>query len=311
MLPLLTTFFFKCFKFLKQVIAEFKGDNVLKYSASLAYYTILSLAPLLVIIIYLSGLLFGKEAMSGEVYTALQDIVGADAAIEIQNAIKNIHLSANNFLSTTLGAIVLLVSATGIFGEMQDSLNKIWGLKLKKKKAWWKVLMDRLVSFSLILSLGFALIVSLALTALITALSTYINRVLPIFEGSILFLLDNLLSLLITTLLFGTIFKVLPDAKIKWKEVIFGALVTAILFTLGKYGIGYYLGKSKIATIYGAAGSIMIVMLWVYYSAAILYLGAVFTKVYAASYGRRIYPNDFAVWIKVEEVPVGSVQLKE
>ena len=116
MSTILTTFFIKCFKFLKQVVAEFKGDNVLKYSASLAYYTILSLAPLLVIIIYLSGLLFGKEAMSGEVYTALQDIIGAEAAIEIQNAIKNIHLSANNFLSTTLGAIVLLVSATGIFG---------------------------------------------------------------------------------------------------------------------------------------------------------------------------------------------------
>jgi len=299
------------FRFNKQVFSEFFADNVLKYSASLAYYTILSLAPLLVIVLFISGVFFGKEAMTGELYAEIKDMVGSDAALEIQNAIQNIHLSKDNFVATTIGVAILVISATGIFGEMQDSLNKIWGLRIKSRKVWWKLLLDRLISFSLILSLGFVLIVSLALNALVAVLSSKIEKLITGMGDSFLFVLDNLISLIITTLLFGTIFKVLPDAKIKWKDVLVGALITAVLFTLGKYGIGFYLGKSKLATIYGAAGSVMIIMLWVYYSAAILYLGAVFTKVYATNFGGRIYPNDYSVWIKIEEIPVKEVTLNE
>lgn len=297
--------------FNKQVILEFIASNVLKYSASLAYYTVLSLAPLLIIILYISGLLFGKEALRGELYGEMKDMVGSGAAIEIQSAIQNIHLSSDNVFATGIGVVILLIGATGIFGEMQDSLNKIWGLRTKTRKVWWKLLLDRLISFSLILSLGFVLIVSLLLNALVAAISTKITGMLAGMGETVLTLIDNLISLFITTVLFGTIFKVLPDAKIKWKDVLFGAFITSLLFMLGKYGIGFYLGKSKLANIYGAAGSVMIIMIWVYYSSAILYLGAVFTKVYATNFGGKIYPNDYSVWIKMEEIPVTDVTLNE
>lgn len=303
--------FLSFFRFLSQVVTEFIGDNVLKYSASLAYYTILSLAPLLVIVLFICGSLFGKDAISGQLYVEINDMVGSQAALEIQNAIAKIHLSNDNVFATSIGAIILIIGATGIFSEMQDSLNKIWGLRTKTRKVWWKLLVDRLISFSLILSLGFVLIVSLALNAVVAALSTKIGILFAGMGETVLLVIDNVISLLITTVLFGTIFKVLPDAKIRWKDVMIGAMVTSILFMLGKYGIGLYLGTSKLASIYGAAGSVMIIMIWVYYSSAILYLGAVFTKVYATNFGGKIYPNDYSVWIKLEEVTVPEVTLKK
>lgn len=299
------------YKFNKQVISEFIADNVLKYSASLAYYTILSLAPLLIIMLYVTGILFGKEAVRGELYSEIKGLVGSDAALQVQTAIQNIHLSPDNLFASSIGVIVLLVGATGIFSEIQDSLNRIWGLKLTSRKVWWKLFIDRLVSFSLILSLGFVLIVSLILNALVAALSSKISQWFSATGEQLLLVMDNVISLFITTLLFATIFKVLPDAKIKWKDVLIGAFITSVLFTLGKYGIGFYLGKSNLANIYGAAGSVMILMIWVYYSAAILYLGAVFTKVYATNFGGKIYPNAYSVWIKIEEIPVSKPIIHE
>ena len=299
------------FKFLKQVFVEFVGDNVLKYSASLAYYTVLSVAPLLVIVLSVSGFLFGKEAINGELYEQIKNLVGSEAASQIQSSIKNIKLHNDNFFATAIGIVVLLIGATGIFGEIQDSLNRIWGLKLKVTRAWWKVITDRLISFSLILCLGFVLIVSLVLNAIAVAISAKVTARMPETGTVFLFAVDTGVSLIITTVLFGAIFKVLPDAKIKWRDVSIGAFITACLFLLGKYGIGFYLGRSNLGNIYGAAGSVMILMIWVYYSSAILYLGAVFTKVYATDFGGKILPNSFSVWIKVEEIPVTSVQLKE
>ncbi|MEJ7625469.1 MAG: YihY/virulence factor BrkB family protein [Ferruginibacter sp.] len=299
------------FKFLKQVIVEYIADNVLKYSASLAYYTTLSLAPMLVIIITVSGWLFGKEAMKGEVYGELHGMVGSDAALQIQSMIQNIHLNSNTPFATIVSLIVLVIGATGIFGEIQDSLNKIWGLKTTSKRIWWKLILDRLISFSIILSLGFVLMVSLALNAVVAAIS----KKLTVFMGgtgeNFILVLDNVISLAITTLMFATIFKVLPDAKIKWKDVIVGAFITSLLFMFGKLAIGFYLGQSNLTSVFGAAGSVIVVMIWVYYSSATLYLGAVFTKVYATDFGGKIYPNDYAVWIKVEEVPVANVTLNE
>ncbi|RYY71492.1 MAG: YihY/virulence factor BrkB family protein [Chitinophagaceae bacterium] len=298
------------FKFNKQVVSEFLADNVLKYSASLAYYTILSLAPLLIIILTITGKLFGQEAVRGELYGQIKDLVGPDAALQVQNTVQNVHLSSDNFFATAIGIVVLVVGATGIFGEIQDSLNKIWGLRLRQmKKVWWKLLIDRLISFSLIISLGFVLIVSLLLNALVAALSAEISSWFSSSGETLLLILDNLLSLAITTVLFGAIFKVLPDAKIKWKDVLIGSLITSSLFMLGKYGIGFYLGQSKLTNIYGAAGSVIILMVWVYYSAAILYLGAVFTKVYATNYGGKIYPNEYSSWIKVEEISIRGVSV--
>ena len=299
------------YKFNKQVISEFIADNILKYSASLAYYTILSLAPLLIIILYVTGILFGKEAISGELYGQIKDLVGSDAALQVQTSIQNIHLSTDNLFASSFGVVLLLVGATGIFGEIQDSLNRIWGLKLTLRKVWWKLIMDRLISFSLIVSLGFVLIVSLLLNALVAALSSRIGQLFSASGETLLWIMDNILSLAITTLLFGTIFKVLPDAKIKWKDVLIGAFMTSVLFALGKYAIGFYIGNSNLSNIYGAAGSVMVLMIWVYYSAAILYLGAVFTKVYATNFGGKIYPNAYSVWIKIEEITVSKPVIHE
>ena len=299
------------YHFIKQVIVEFVDDNVMKYSASLAYYTVFSLAPMLIIIISICGALFGKEAVQGQIYGEIKDLVGGPAALQIQENIKNIHLTKDSPVATIFSVIVLVIGGTGIFGEIQDSLNKIWGLKVKTKKTWWKLILNRILSFSLIISLGFVLIVSLVLNALIAIIGDRLNNLLSGVGKIFIPIIDNVLSFGITTLLFAIIFKVLPDAKIKWKDVSIGAVITAILFTLGKLGIGYYLGRSNMATIYGAAGSVIIIMLWAYYSSVILYLGAEFTKVYANEHGTKIQPSEYSVWVKIEEIPVSEVTLKK
>ena len=298
------------YTYLKQVSEEFLEDDILKYSASLAYYTIFSLAPMLIVIISLSSILFAREAMQGHIYAQIKDLVGAEAAIQIQDIIKNIHITGQSFFASVISVIILLVGATGIFGEVQDSLNKIWGLKVKTRKTWWKLILNRLLSFSLIVSIGFIMMVSLLLNALISAFGNYLGRYFSNFSVTFIQITDNVLIFIATTFLFGLMFKILPDAKIKWKDVLIGGLITSFFFTLGKWGIGYYLGHSNLATIYGAAGSVIIIMVWVYYSAVILYLGAEFTKVYAKLHGGKIYPNEYAIWIKTEEIQVANPALK-
>ena len=298
------------YTYLKQVFTEFAEDNILKYSASLAYYTVFSLAPVLIVIISICGVLFGKEAIQGHIYGQIKGLVGNDAAVQIQETIKNIHLTGHNIFATIISIIVLLIGATGIFGEVQDSLNKIWGLRIKTKKTWWKLIINRLLSFSLILCIGFVMMVSLLLNALVSAFGTFLARYFSEFSVILVQLTDNVLTFIVTTFLFSLMFKVLPDAKIKWKDVLIGGLITSVFFTLGKLTIGYYLGSSNIASVYGAAGSIMIIMVWVYYSSIILYLGAVFTKVYAKLHGGKIYPNEYAIWIKTEETQVANPVLK-
>jgi membrane protein len=302
---------FSIYHFLKQVAAEFIDDNVMKYSAALAYYTVFSLAPMLIIMITICGVMFGQEAVEGRVYLEIKDLVGSPAAIQIQETIKNLHLTKNSPLASTFSVIVLVIGGTGIFGEMQDSLNKIWGLKIIAKKAWWKLIINRLLSFSLIISLGFVLIVSLLLNALVAIVGNHLNNILSGVGKVFIPIIDNVLSFGITSLLFAIIFKVLPDAKIKWRDISIGAFITAILFTLGKFCIGYYLGRTNLASIYGAAGSVIIIMLWAYYSSVILYLGAEFTKVYANEHGTSIQPSDYSEWIKIKEIPVLEVTLKK
>jgi membrane protein len=298
------------YQYLKQVFTEFIEDNILKYSASLAYYTVFSLAPVLIVLISICGVLFGKEAIQGHIYSQIKGLVGNDAAVQIQETIKNIHLTGHNVFATIISVIVLLIGATGIFGEVQDSLNKIWGLRVKTKKTWWKLILNRLLSFSLIISIGFVMMVSLLLNAIVSAFGNFLARYFSEFSVILVQITDSVLSFVITTFLFSLMFKVLPDAKIKWKDVFVGGLITSVFFTLGKLGIGYYLGRSTIASVYGAAGSIMIIMVWVYYSSIILYLGAEFTKVYAKLHGGKIYPNEYAIWIKTEETQVANPVLK-
>ena len=289
---------------------EFSADNILKYSASLAYYTVFSIAPLLVIITTLSGIFFGREAVKGEVYSQLNGLVGSAAAIQIQDTIKKIHLTGNNFFASVVSIIVLLIGATSIFGEVQDSLNKIWGLRVKTKKTWWKLILTRLLSFSLILSICFIIVASLILNIILSSFGNFLNRYIHNFNVYFIEVMDTTLSLVVTSFLFSLMFKILPDAKIRWKDVFFGGFITAVFFTLGKFAIGFYLGKSNLTTLYGAAGSIIIIMLWVYYSSIILYLGAEFTKVHANLYGRKIQPNEYAEWIITAQKRSPDSQLK-
>ncbi len=298
------------YTYLKQVFTEFVEDDILKYSASLAYYTVFSIAPVLIVIISVCGALFGKQAIQRQLYGHINELIGSEAAIQVQDTIKNIHLTGNNIFATIVGIIVLLIGATGIFGEVQDSLNRIWGLRIKTKKTWWKLIINRVLSFSLIISIGFVMMVSLLLNALISAFGNFLARYFSEFSVIFLQLTDSVLTFVITTFLFSLMFKVLPDAKIKWKDVLIGGLITSVFFTLGKLAIGYYLGSSNIASVYGAAGSIMIIMVWVYYNSIILYLGAEFTKVYAKLYGGKIFPNEYSEWIKTEEIQVANPVLK-
>lgn len=299
------------FQFIKKVVLEFFDDNVLKYGASLSYYTVFSLAPMIIIIIGICGLIFGRDAVQGQVYGEIKDLVGPAAAIQIQDTIKNIHLTKDTPVATVVSIVILLIGGTGIFGEIQDSLNRIWGLKIKARKTWWKLIVSRLLSFSIIICFGFVLMVSLLLNALIAVIGDRLNNVISGTEKFFIPMVDHMVTFSITTLLFAVIFKVLPDAKIKWKDVIVGALITAVLFTLGRIGIGFYLGRSNMATIYGAAGSVIIIMVWAYYSSVILYLGAEVTKVYATQYGGKIQPNDYSEWIITEQIPVANATLKE
>lgn len=295
--------------FAQQVVNEFLEDKVLKLSAALSYYTIFSLAPLLIIVISITGFFYGKKAagrasVENEIVLRLTEFVGADAALQIQGMVKNVHHSGNSVLAGIISAIVLVIGATSIFGEIQDSINSIWKLKSKPKRGLVKMLLNRVISFSLIISLGFLLMVSLLLDAIVKGLSDRLVRVFPDLNILFVSLLDNILTFGVITFLFAVIFKVLPDARIRWKDIGIGALVTALLFMLGKFAIGFYISHGNFSTAYGAAGSIVIVMVWVYYSAVILYLGAEFTQVYAMRYGGKISPNDYAVWVQVEKIEV-------
>ena len=300
-------------KLIKETFKGFSQDKVTKLSGSLAYFTVFSMGPLLVVIIFLCGLFFEKEAIEGKIYTVLKDFVGQDTAIQLQEIIKKATLTPGNTIAAIIGTITLIIGATGVFGEIQDSINKIWGLKPKPKKGWLKMLQNRVLSFSVIISLGFLLLVSLAITAIVESISGRLQAKFPDTTVTVFYIVNLVITLGISMLIFAVIFKVLPDAKIKWKDVMTGAFVTAILFLVGKFGISFYISQTKVGSTYGAAGSLVILLVWIYYSSMILYIGAEFTKAYALQYGEPIHPNEYAVTTKEVEVETGKqpVQKKE
>lgn len=282
---------------LKNTTIEFIDDNGLKLSAALSYYTIFSLPPLLIIIISLSGIFFGADAVRGEIYGQINGLVGNIAAIQIQETIKNLQLTNRNIFATTMGIIVLLVGASGVFAEIQDSINYIWGIKAKPKRGLVKFLYNRLMSFSMIGSLGFLLLVGLIINSLTEILNKRLSVYFPHDSIFLFYFLNMAIVFIIITLLFSVIFKTLPDGKIGFRDCFIGASFTALLFMIGKFAIGYYLGRYDIASIYGAAGSIILMLVWVYYSAIILYFGAEFTKVFAHTHGQKIIPNAYSIRI--------------
>ena len=296
---------------IKEAGSSFNADNVLKLSGSLAYFTVFSLGPMIIIIIFLADLFWGREAVEGTIYGQIKGFVGPDAAVQVQDMIRNASLSGKSNLTAVIGFITLLIGATSVFAEIQDSINTIWGLKPKPKKGWLKMLMNRLLSFSVVISLGFLLLVSLVVNGLLEAISNRLMNVFPEVTVVIFYIINLIITFAVTSLLFGIIFKVLPDAKIAWKDVMIGAMATAALFMMGKFGISFYIGSANVGSTYGAAGSLVVLLVWVYYSSVILYFGAEFTKAYAAKFGRRIMPNDYAVWVKQIEVEEEGGTLKQ
>lgn len=295
---------------LKNASDGFIHHKVAKLSGALAYFTIFSLAPMLIVIIFCADIFYGRDAVEGTVFGQIKGFVGAPAAAEIQAIIRQASLSGKATVTGLLGFIALLVGATTVFAEIQDTINTIWGLKAKPKKGWVKMLLDRLLSFSVVVSLSFLLLVSLVITGLVEALSNHLLHLFPNVAMLVIYTFNVLITFGIVTLLFAIIFKLLPDAEIMWRDVTTGAMVTAILFMAGKFAISFYISTSNIGTAYGTAGSFVIILLWIYYSSIILYFGAEFTKAYAAAYGRLIRPNKYAVWVKQVEMENGTGSLK-
>ena len=296
---------------LKNSFTGFSNHNVMKFSAALAYYTVFSMAPLLIVIISLCGIFLGQEAVEGQIYGALAGFMGEDTAMQLQEIIKKASISGKDTIAAIIGIITLLVGATTVFAEIQDSINDIWGLKPKPKRGWLKILKNRFLSFSVIISLGFILLVSLAVTSLIDGFSDILQARFPEVTVVIFYILNQAITLAVISLIFGVIFKVLPDAEIKWRDVISGSVVTALLFMLGKFAISFYISKSEVGSTYGAAGSLVVLLLWTYYSSIILYFGAEFTKAYAVKFGSEIRPSNYAVTMKQVEVETGGKSVQD
>ncbi len=290
-------------KSLKDAASGFSNDKVTKLSASLAYYTGFSLAPLLILIMSISTLVFGAEAVQGTMDNQIRSFVGSEAANQIQEMMRNAALKGGGVLATVIGAVTLVIGATTVFGELQDSMNSIWGLKPRPNVGFMKTIQTRVLSFGVIASLGFILLVSLAATSVIEGLMGRLQRNFPDITVILLYIINLVVTLAVVTTLISIVFKVLPDAKIQWRHVIPGAITTSLLFMLGKFAISLYISKSDMGTTYGAAGSLAVIFMWIYYSSIILYFGAEFTKAYALNKGARIVPDKYAEWNAEPTVP--------
>lgn len=263
--------------------------------AALAYYTVFSLAPLLLISIALAGFFLGEEAARGQVLNQLSGLIGEQGGQAMQDMVQNANAKpTTGLVASIIGVVTLLFGASGVFGQLQTSLNIVWGVEPKPGRGITGLLKDRFLSFGFILVVGFLLLVSLILTAAITFVAEWLGRMTPGLEA-LAQVLNFVLSFGVITVLFALIFKYLPDAKIAWKDVWLGAVITAALFVLGKFALGLYLGTGSVGSSFGAAGSLIILLLWVYYSAQILFFGAEFTQVWANRFGEKVVPDDDAV----------------
>jgi membrane protein len=272
-------------KLLKSTVMAFIEDEALSRGAAIAFYTVTSIAPILLIVVAIAGLVFGREAAQGAITAQLGGLMGQQTADMLQTAVASAAGKSSGILATLIGIATVIATASGVFGEMQSALNAIWKAKPEGTTVS-RLIRARAASLGLVAALGFLLIVSLVVSAGLTAFGDYLNSLLP-FGKVILSALNTVVSVGLISLLFAAIYKVLPDRHLEWRDVIVGAVVTAILFTIGKSLIGWYIGSSAVASTYGAAGALIILLLWVYYSAQIFLLGAEFTKVYANRHGSK------------------------
>lgn len=280
---------------LKATLSEWQEDKASRLAAALAYYTVFSLAPLLIIAISIAGVWFGEEAARGEIVGPLQGVVGPDAASLIQDMITNAGSSGSGPMATLVGVVTLVLGASGVFGQLQDALNTIWEVVPAPDRGVLGTIKDRLLSFAMVLGVGLLLLVTLMVSTGLSAVGNFVTNIEPalVFVWQIV---NFAVSLGAITLSFAMIYKLLPDAKIAWGDVWTGAVATALLFVSGTFLIGLYLGRSSVGSAFGAAGSLVVILVWIYYSAQILFFGAEFTQVYARKHGSRIVPAEDATW---------------
>jgi membrane protein len=289
--------FSACWKAMKKAAVDFNNDNGFKLAASLSYSMIFSIGPFLIVAISLAGIIWGQRAAEGRIYDQIKDLVGGSAAAQIQELITNIQQSHHTVAGAIIGGAILMIGATGVFTEIQGSINYMWCILAKPKKCWLKFLMNRLLSFSLIITFGFISMVSLVITSLMDLLGDWLKKYFSHMTVYFFYSVNIVLTLAVIILLFMIIFRILPDAIISWRDSFIGAIFTAVLFMLGKLIIGLYLGHSNYGVLYGAAASIIVILVWVYYSSIILYYGAEFTRAYAMVNGGGVRKSDTAVYI--------------
>jgi len=303
-----------CFRLLKTAVSEFSADNATKLSASLAYYTVFSIGPMILVIISLTGVFFEREKITGEIFTQLQEFLGRPGAEFILTVIQNMQTQGSATTFSIIGFVVLIFGASGVFIEIQSSINYIWSIRAKPKKGWLKFVKNRLLSFSLIAGIGFLLIVTLFINTLVDLFTTRLQQFLG-GDNILLIKSVNLAFLFIViSFLFAVVYKVLPDAFISWKDALVGSSFTGFLFLVGKFVIGLYLSHSNVGSAYGAAASVIVLLTWIYYSSMILYFGAEFTKVYTINIGKSIKPYDTAVYIvkrESREIPADALAESE
>jgi membrane protein len=268
---------------LKETIKEFGEDKAPRLGAAFAYYTIFSVGPLLLIAVAMAGLFFGKEAAQGRVSGELGKVFGAKMAEALEQMVQAAAKPKSGRLAAIVGVVTLLFGASGLFAQLKDALNTIWNVEKKKAAGFIGMLKERFLSMAMVLGIGFMLLVTLVVDAAISAMGSRIEQYVG--GEAVMQAIQLAISFVVTTVLFAAIFKVLPDIRIAWRDVWFGAIFTSVLFVLGKFGLALYLGKAAIGSAYGAAGSLVILLVWVYWSAQILFLGAEFTQVYARTYG--------------------------
>lgn len=277
-------------KLARETLRDWMEDKALRLAAALAYYSVFSIAPMLVIAVSMAGLVFGEEAVRGQLDEQLRGYIGAQATEAVQTMVQGAAKPRQGIIGATLGFVILIVGASGVFGQLKDALNTVWEVKAKKGTGIKGIVRERLLSFGMVLVIGFLLLTSLLLTTALAALNQYLGSLLGI-PAAVWAVLAFILSMAMVTTLFAFIFKVLPDANVRWRNVWIGALVTAVLFELGKFALAFYLGRESTASTYGAAASVVLLLLWVYYASCILLLGAEFTQVYSRATGHVILPT--------------------
>jgi len=284
----------RAWSLLKETVQEWTDDDVPRLAAALAYYTVFSLAPLLIIVISAAGLFFGQEAVEGRIVGQISGLVGERGAEAVQAMVANAARPGAGLIATVIGLCTLFIGATGVFAELQEAMDTIWDVKPRPGQGIWGTVKRRVLSFTMVLGTGFLLLVSLVLSAAVAGLAGYLETRMP--GISILSrLLTHALGLALTSAVFALIFKMVPDIEIGWRDVWLGAVLTALLFSIGRFALGEYLGRGAFASSYGAAGSLVVILFWVYYSAQIVLFGAEFTQVYARSRGSEIRPSANAV----------------